>query len=330
MIRVRRMERREVVYRLDGIDPGEGVDVDELSSLLAGFGRLVRVTASELGCEGEVSVRVLPFRRGSFITEFVLTTYNNFVSLFASEDAAALANVLGMLGFLGGGCALTLPKVVRRLKGKVSAPRDNGDGTFTYGSGEDEVVVGGDLHKVLQSREVADLYSKVSVGPFINLGGIQRVEIGAREGKAGEVRVAEAFEEEDKEAFATYRSVVAGEQDMLDEVTSECSESVVHGIVLFPKAGPYDGGRGGYTFTAGTGEDSAVYRRVKIEDDEFRGRLESGEVRFGTGDSLKVDLRIIQKITKSGKSKDEYIIDKVISYKDKRVSYQGYLDLGDA
>lgn len=298
-------ERREVVYKFEGIDPEEGIDVYELSPFLHKFADLVRETSKELGNDRPIEVRIKPFKRGSFITEFVVSYGSSLIDLLTSDGMDALTNVLTVLGFaLPTGYAL--PDIVRRVKGEVHDFTDNGDGSYTYGEGAGSITVPGDVHGVVQSQTIGPLFKDVTVGPLARLN-IGQVVICPPDALNDSVPNPPSFTKADRRVFDRYAEAVFEEPPEEEELhTSE-----MHGILLNPVSGPYDGTENGYTFRSG---ESAVYRKVKIEDDSFRRRLETTEVRFASGDVLQVDMVMTQHVTKSGNIKNDYSITKVIEY----------------
>lgn len=324
MLRINKeIDRREVVYRLGGIDPGEGVDVYKIVPLLTKFRDLVTETARQMGCEDEISIKVRPFREGSFITEFVVQGQRSLTELFSSDEASALANALAFLGFIGFG-GVSIPKIVKAVSGKISDFTRNDDGSYTYGHGEGSVTVTETEHNALQSPKIADLYGGVAVGPIAEFSGVvDQVNIYVRDPMAEDDGVSEGstFTRANAKHFAEY----SRSADLLDKLESEEDSSVVHGLILIPIAGRYDGGEGGYTFTDGDGGNT--YKNVTIEDEGFRARLESTEVRFAKGDALKVDMRITQTRTRSGRVMTKYAIVRVVEYIQYRVPRQESIDL---
>lgn len=319
------IDRREVVYRLGGIDPGEGVDVYKIVPLLTKFRDLVTETARQMGCEDEISIKVRPFREGSFITEFVVQGHRSFTELFSSDEASALANALAFLGFIGFG-GVSIPKIVKAVSGKVGDFRRNDDGTYTYGHGEESVTVTETEHNALQSPKIADLYGGVAVGPIAEFNGVvEQVNIYVRDPRAEDDGMSEGstFTKANAKHFAEY----SRSADLLDKLESDEDSTIVHGLILVPIAGRYDGGEHGYTFT--DGEGGITYKSVTIEDEGFRARLESTEVRFAKGDALRVDMRITQTRTRSGRITTRYAITHVIDYIQYRVPEQGSINFDE-
>ncbi len=327
MLRVRRkMERERVVYRICGVEPESGVSAQELAKVLSSFSGLVRETAVVLGCQGEVAVNVRPFREGSFIVEFTAEVAGGLLGFLSSGEGGTLANALTILGFFGAG--VSLPSVIRKVRGRIEQFLDNGDGTYTYGSGEEAVTVGEETHRVVQSQRVAEQYTTAAMGPIVGTVNAQSVQIyvGDPRDAADEGRGV-TFTARDGEALATYRKVATGNSDMLDEVTAEKTRFAMHGVVLHPESGSYDGSEKGYAFTTGEGPDATVYRKVAIADAEFRERLERSEVRFFAKDTLRVDMTAVQRVSKAGAVTWAYTVDKVHSYDPYRPGVQEGLGL---
>ena len=323
MLRVRRkMERERVVYRICGVDPETGVGAQELAKVLSSFSGLVRETVTVLGCQDEVSIKVRPFREGSFIVEFATEVASGLLGFLSSSEGGALSTGLAILGFLGGGSA-TLPAIVRKVRGRVDRFSDNGDGSYTYGSGDDAVTVDEDTHRVVQSQKVAEQYTTAAMGPIVGSINAQSVQIYVGDPHTPPAAGYPAtFTQEDGEPLATYRKVATGNSDMLDEVTSEKTSFEMHGVILHPASGSYDGAERGYTFTTGDGADATTYRKVAIADEEFRERLERAEVRLFAKDTLRVDMTAVQRVSKMGAVTWAYTIDKVHSYEPYRPCQQ--------
>lgn len=321
------MERREVVYRLGGVDPDEGVDVYKLVPFLTRFDELVKEAVRESGYEGELHVRIRPFREGSFITEFLVE--GGLVNLLTGPEVTAVANALGILGFCGVGAA-SLPKAVKAVRGRIGRFKSNGDGTYTYGEGTERVTVDERTHRVIQSPKVADLYSNVAVGPIAEFkGSVQQVVIYTRDPESDDDGMSSGseFTGADARDYAAYSKCAR----LADELDFEESTSVTHGIWLRPVSGSYGGAERGYTFCYGQGDEAKCYKSVAMADEAFRERLESGTVRFTAGDLLKVDLEITQRVTKSGVMRATYRITKVVEYRPLKAPRQATFDefLGD-
>lgn len=316
------VEKREVVYRLGGVDPDEGVDVYDLVKYLNKFDDLMRATVREVGYDGELHIKVRPFREGSFITEFVIE--GGIIDLFSGDVGNAIANAATILGF----CipaAVNLPKVVKAVRGRIDKHRKNDDGTYTYGEGDDAITVDETTHKVVQSKQIADLYSDVVVGPFVEFNScVEQVNIYVRDDTKDEGGLFEGtnFTRDDAPEYAAY----SRSAKLLDELNATETVSQVKGIWLRPVSGSYGGAEKGYTFSHGQGDDRHVYRHVSIADEDFREMLESGSVKFNAGDLLFVDLEMTQRLTKAGNMTESYRILAVHDYREVRSPRQATFD----
>lgn len=89
MLRVRRKMSKSVVFRMEGVDPERGVDARELAGVLSGLEGLLCETARVSGETGEVSVRVRPFREGSFIVDLAMSVVQPLVDIFSPPTRPA-------------------------------------------------------------------------------------------------------------------------------------------------------------------------------------------------------------------------------------------------
>lgn len=283
------MERCEIVYHVDSDKGIDGIEVREMASIMYSFSELVQATLNANDVQGDLEVKVRPFKEGSFVAEFVLTLGNQVVTLLSSDEANALVNALGILGFVGIPSAVTLPKVIRKVKGHINEYEDNRDGTYSYGG----MIVPRAVHNVVQSSAVAKPFRKTTIGPIVNMGsGSVTVTIqdalGYKEGSAA----ADQFTDADVADFDMYEHVaVEGVPEEREELVSSS-----HDVVLNPMSGPYDGAEKGYTFKH-AGEK---WSRVQMHDPDFRLKLKSGKVRFHDNDVLIVDMETVQSYDKSG------------------------------
>lgn len=319
------LERCEVVYRLEGVDPDEGVDVYELVPYLNKFDDLVRETIRQTGYSGEVSVKVRPFKEGSFVTEFVIN--GGLTDLFSGRQATAIANALGILGFFGFSAA-SIPKVVKSVRGKIDDFRKNGDGTYTYGSGAEAVTVDEVTHDIVQSPKIADLYGHVAVGPINKFdGAVQRVDIYGRDDDADDdgLSAGASFTADDAGDYSIY----ARDAELAAAASFTENEYVNHGVWLRPLSGSYGGAEGGYTFLFGEGDSAVKYKHVMMDDESFRKRLETGEVRLNASDLVCVDLAVIQTVRRDGKTKTAYRILHVSDYRSFEGNGHGSIADGD-
>ncbi len=305
------MEHYEIVYRLSSDAGFTGtVEVHELANAMVAFADTVQSALDEYGAGGKLSVDAKPFRQGSFIMDFVLTYGNPLMDLFTSREADALANVLGILGFAGTSAAAlgaTLPKVVRKVHGKVNEHRKTEKGTYIYGDGDDAIEVDERTHRVIQSPTVARKYKATALSPIETIDISINVQIQERaDYESGRTDTGEVFTSGDVGDLEMYEHVaVEGVPEETEDVVSETKD-----MVLSPVNGSYRGSDRGYTFKSG----EQTLRGVKIHDLGFLQKLESGEVRLMGEDVLIVDVECIQSLAKSGKLTKHYTITKVKRY----------------
>ena len=302
----KKMERKEIEYKLEGIDFNEGIDVYQLIPYLVEFGDLIKETVRELGYEEEVSVRVRPFKQGSFITEFVVTYGNDLTNLFSSREATALASALTILGFMKVKDTC-LPKIIKAVKGRISEYKETDDGYFIYeGSNGQQIKVDGNTQKVIQSKKIASHYKNISTGPIIGSNNtVTNVVIAPPNEKNESDKI--SFSADDIEYFDLYQKNVSGEE----EEDLDNTEVIQHGIYLNPISGSYSGKEKGYKFKSG---DKITYGGVIILDKDLIDKLESSEIRFFEKDLLKVDLKTTQTVSKNGTIKEHYAIVKMHDY----------------
>lgn len=288
----KKMERYEIVYRLssDGALAGQSIEVRELAGIMYSFADVVQASLDATGEDGKLDVHVRPFKEGSFITEFVLTYSQPVVSFFSSPEGAALSGVLTVLGFIGAGASATLPKVVRKVRGQINRFRENEDGTVTYGDDEDGITVSEKAHRIIQSPKVAKSFKSATIGPLLNIDKSLTVNIiGREEFLEGDYSEGDAFDRSDIGDIETYEEAATSDEP----VEFDDFEQVAHGVVLNPISGSYSGSDKGYRFKAG----GIRYDSVKLEDDDFREKLESGEIRLMGKDVLVADMKCVQSVS---------------------------------
>lgn len=310
------MERSEVVYRISADASVDGISAYEVANAMCAFADLVNEAIREAeGDKGRLDVNVRPFKQGSFVTEFVLTYAADMVTLFSSPEATALANTLSILGF-GERAKESLSSVVRRVKGRIDNFTENADGTFSYGSGENQAVVDEKTHRVIQSPRIAKAFKTVAVGPLLHFGD-SNITITIGQDDAGGHR--QVFDEGDISTLETYeKTAVEGPpEEEAEEVVSQMSN-----VVLFPHSGPYDGSDRRYSFKM----DESIITNVQMLDTAFRAKLDNGEIRLMGKDRLIANMEKTQSIRSDGKVHASYAITKVVDYRQYKAVEQLTLD----
>ena len=305
------MERCEIVYRMSADAAIDGLAVHEVADVMYAFAEAVDEAMKLSGEQGQLNVNVRPFKQGSFITEFVVTYANQGITLFSSQEANALSNMLGFLGFMGLG--VSIPAIVRKEQGRIDKCTRNDDGTYSYGE-DDPVTVSDVEHRVIQSPKVAKALKTVYVGPLLNIDKSINVTVQSKqelEAKSTAGTVADQSDVYDMEGYE--HIAVEGIPEEHEDIVS-----TMHNVPVHPCSGPYDGGENGYSFSY----MKEKWSRVQMHDFDFRKKMESGEVRLMRRDLLIVDLEVTQSITKSGKESSHRIITKVHEYRAYKPSEQ--------
>lgn len=305
------MERCEIVYRMSTDASIDGVAVHEVADVMYAFAEAVDEAMKLSGEQGQLKVNVRPFKQGSFITEFVVTYAHQGITLFSSQEANALANMLSFLGFMG--ISVSIPAIVRKVQGRIDKCTRNDDGTYSYGE-EDPVRVSEAEHKVIQSPKVAKALKTVYIGPLLNIDKSINVTVQSKQEFEAKSTAGTVADQSDVYGMEGYEHIAA--EGIPEE--HEDIMSTMHNIPVHPCSGPYDGGENGYSFSY----MNEKWPRVQMHDFDFRKKMESGEVRLMRRDLLIVDLEVVQTITKSGKESSRRAITKVHEYRAYKPSKQ--------
>lgn len=314
------MERCEIVYRMSADASVDGISAREIADVIYSFADVVDTALKESGEDGKLQVNVRPFKQGSFVTEFVLTYSQPVVSFFTSPEGMTLTGILTTLGFMNINPA-SVTKVIRKVRGRIDKCRDNGDGTYSYGDRGDCIDVDERTHKLIQSPDIAKSLKNISTSPMINIGRSINVTIQSKaEFEMANPEAGSSFDESDIPDMDTYEHIAV---EGIPEEREETSYTM-RSIPITPVSGSYGGGERGYSFKC----FDDTWKGVRIHDLEFRTKLENGEIRLMSRDSLIVDMEILQTTTKSGKESVTRTITKVVKYTPYKAAEQ--LSIADA
>ncbi len=273
------------------------MDVRELAPALIALSELLENSnKAAFPDSDEVRVNVQGnFKGGSFGVDLIAlqTMAQQIVSLLSGTEATAASNlfgILGGLGLLGGGGVIGL---VKWLKGrKPSSIRTEGDKVIFELREADEIetfevdLIAGKLY---QTRIVRQSLARV-VRPLENKG----IDVFAC-GKDG----------------VTQSVITSDERVWFDMAASEAdvvSDTVRENVLLQIESAVFKDDNK-WRFHDGS---NAFY--AEVADMDFIDRVNSGDERFGKGDVLIADLRIIQTVTDNG-LKQEYLIERVRSHR---------------
>lgn len=271
------------------------MDARELAPALLAVGSLLESATWALhGDRVKPRVKVRgSFRTGSFGIDFTLATdwIVTIRDLFASEGASATANgleILGALGFVWWAGKRSLLTVLRWLHGRRVRHLEATDtGAILSVDGETleierEVMLLLGNERVLQSLE--------AVTAPLERDGIDVLATGSDD------TITETIRKEERAWFAP--------------LPTESGQLFSNRIrsALYIESPTFKEGKK-WRFSDGQASFSA-----EIADEEFLERVESGSARFGKGDILIVDIRIVQ--TRSGgKFRTERTIERVIDHR---------------
>ena len=309
----------QIVYKLDGINAEDGVDIFEIAPILMQFGELIKSANDVLGYDQKIDVRVRPFREGSWITDFILhqSTVKTLLTHLKSPNGEDLMLLLSFLGLNVQNGITGVAGIIRKTKGVVSSFRKNDNETVTYIQPDGtEFTVTLPEHKLVQSPLIQVNYYNSVISPLDKFPTASAVDI-----KVDDNAETQRFTAEDKESFEAY-----AKSELLEDV--EDNVTTISGVYLKPKRGSYSGEEKAYSFIMG---DSNVLWPVTVEDEEFLEKLRNGEIRPYSEDVLKVNLEIRQKKDSANRIMTHYAITDVLEYiqyeKPKQIKLE---DLGES
>jgi hypothetical protein len=272
--------RLSLRYTGPAVDEGL-MDVYQASANMIAFSEfMVAAVKASYGEAAEAKANVAGFGKGSFITDLVFSVGGPAATIFSAFTAEHLTTVLKESFSLW-----------KHLKGAPpAAVTQSGQSVSVTNNAGNIIQVQTDTLNLVFSEKGAD-----SVGRFvkdaISQSGITGVEI-ASKGEA----VAQVVQSE-----ADYFVPVAKE--------SPVSENIVTMALILVAPVFQDGNK--WRFSDGTGVSSFS---AAIEDEVFIARVNNGE-RFGKGDVLTVEMRIVQTRTAS-KISVERVVQRVIEHRE--------------
>lgn len=104
-------KNQTLVYRFVDVDPEEGLDAKDLSKFLSQFDRLIKEVAKESGSLEKTTIKVRPFKEGSFITEFVIHCVPGLIDALNSDAISAINNAGGLVEVL-----FAIAHIIKKLK----------------------------------------------------------------------------------------------------------------------------------------------------------------------------------------------------------------------
>ena len=170
----------QLIYKLEGIDADDGVDIFEVAPILMAFGNLVKSANDVLEYDQKLDVRVKPFKEGSWITEFVFqsTVIHNLLTYLKGTEGTDLLALMAFLGLNVKDGISGVPEIIRKTKGFVSRFRKNENDTVTY-----ETPDGGTFtvtlpeHRLVQSPLIQVNYYDSVIAPLDKFPNAKSVKI---------------------------------------------------------------------------------------------------------------------------------------------------------
>lgn len=274
------------------------MDVRELAPALIALSELLEhANKAAFPDSNEVRVNVQGnFKGGSFGVDLIAaqTMAQQIVTLLSGDEATAASNlfgILGGLGLLGSGGVIGLIKWLRGRK--PSTIRTEGDKViFELIDSEQKETFEVDLiaGKLYQTRVVRQTLARV-VKPLERPG----IDVFAC-GKDGKTQTVITSEER------VWFDMAASEADVV-------SNTLRQNVLLQIESAVFkDDNKWRF-------HDGSTAFFAEIADRSFIDRINAGDERFGKGDVLIADLRIIQSVTDSG-LKQEYLIERVHSHRE--------------
>lgn len=279
------------------------MDVRDLAPAMIAVNDLLSNANKALnGDKADLNLKVnASFRAGSFGME--LHTVVHFLSqirdMFASDNASAISNawtILEIVGFVGG---VGLIGLIRFLKGKKPTKIIDEDGRLKVYLNETEYYeTDGKVVKLYKNRTIVSDLNKM-LEP-LEKDGIDSFFVS----RTGDKKDADLAIDESELTYFEYQ-----------EIENDLSENITETFVQIEAAVFKDNNK--WKFDNGGSPINAA-----ILDEEFLRKIDSGELRFGKGDLLKVKLKTIQTFA-HGKLKTEFQVIEVLEHK---IVKQGHLE----
>ncbi|WP_312536275.1 hypothetical protein [Acinetobacter variabilis] len=289
-------EKFHVVY--DGKALEEHLmDVRDLAPAMMAISDLLTHANKEInGDKLEIQLNVKAnFKTGCFGIEFVehLSWVNQIKDMLAGPTATALANASGILSLVGffGGATVGVIQIYKKLKGKPPVRiEETTDNAKVFYSETEYLEVDKRALRLYRSKVIASDIEKM-------------LEPLSKDGIDSFYVVREMLDENvelfiDKEEVEYFKF-----QDIDDHLSESITETFLQiESISFKEKNKWRFNNGGSTINA------------SISDEAFLQKIDSGLLRFGKGDLLKVKLKTIQFLAHT-KLKTEFEVVEVIEHK---------------
>jgi len=301
------MSESHLVYKLEGNI--REIDVFRLAPTLLALGRLIQESNQELFPEGQgVGVNVKPFREGSFIVDFTLSSPShlqqiiNFLTPHSLEQLNSLLHSIGLVATGIGTTTIGAVQAIKFLKGKPKSVEEVKPGEFRYTSQDDNsITVGGDVHTLLSNASVTQNIYQIYGPPMLDAPSIDDVKTYIEGDEASAVVVK-------RDEIPIIREFAMPSLTPAD-AAEKVKETMHYGVFLNPKRGAFGNDPKDWSFWRG---DEVITATIK--DNYFLNEYANGDVRLNESDLLTVDLLERQKVRGTKVLKPSYEIVKVTDY----------------
>lgn len=289
-------EKFHVVYDGKALDE-HLMDVRDLAPAMMAISDLLTHANKEInGDKLEIQLNVKAnFKTGCFGIEFVehLSWVNQIKDMLIGPNATALANASGILGLVGFFCGATagVIQLYKFLKGKPPLKiEETVENAKVYYSETEYLEVDKRTLRLYRSKVIASDIEKM-------------LEPLSKEG-IDTFYVAKEMSDEKPQLFIDKKDIEYFKFQDLDDHLSESTSVTFLQIesISFKEKNKWRFNNGGSTINA------------SILDESFLHKVDSGLLRFGKGDLLKVELKTIQFLAHT-KLKTEFEVVKVIEHK---------------
>ncbi|MDR3241190.1 MAG: hypothetical protein LBT37_03340 [Lactobacillaceae bacterium] len=276
-----------VRYYGDAVDTGR-MPVRELaSSLIALSDAFQEVQRIVNPAEPTLSLDIKATSRGSFVADLMLANgpdlLEKAVDLLTHRDSEAMLNLVGYASVFIGAVKFTQMACNKKIRRQEKLANDQLKVTFT-----DETTIEIPHSSLEAYRSIEFRKSVHEVMRPNNLDGMAGIEFSSVKTEKIDIK---------REDYAAFYVPEVPEQELKTEI-SEAYLKIIN--VAFE--------HGKWKFSDGINQFFAT-----IEDEEFKAQVEKNECQFGSTDTLKVRLRLMQRLTANG-LKSEIFIEKVLEH----------------
>jgi len=279
------------IYRLDGQDMSDGLDVFELAPILLSVGELIKESNRTLNPYGkDIAVNVKPFEKGSFIIDILLfagSNYQQIIDLVNNNSIQEIKELLEWIGLIGGGTSYSLVWLIKKLKGKPKTVEQISANEIRY-TAENNITytVNPKVAQLFQNCKIQNLIYSAYGKPLENEN-IEDVECYLKDEKENTNVI---FEKETAKSIKKYSEAV------LPSLTAEEDVETSMEVFVSPKRGSFDADPRQWSFRMGGSKDQII--KATIKDEKFLQKYKNNEIRLHFTDVLKV--KLVQKLKKRG------------------------------